>query len=412
MINWLKRHKTITEPTLNEDWKDGWISFFPFFSAKSAFTNERIDEQRALKLSTVWACILIRQRTISSMPVHLKDNNKKIVSGSLNTIIHEKPNDFQTASIFYGEITTHLDLYGNAFVLINQEQNQVLSLTIINPKSVKIKFRNGQKIFIVKDRKDNQIQETEYSQDQIIHIIGLSLNGITGLSPIEYAANTIGDLLSLEKTYATAAKNGLKSIAVMETTELEWSKEQRKEFNENFKEYSKPENAGGIITLPIGRKLVPTNFLSLTPQSAQLLENKSFGIEEICRAFGVPPVLIGHSTKTSSLGKTLEEINQQFLTYSINPTLIAIEQAMMKSLFSIERKYRDCVIKFNRAALLQADMKTRLEAYEKAIRNSIYTPNEIRNWEDLPASSEENADKLRCEMNMTTIENLGKNNDE
>lgn len=423
LINWFKQHgrQSITDPetvsdteTAANENRRGVLSFLPFFGTHTKYSKETITVNTSLKLSAVWACVLLRQRIISSMPIHLKDGQKNNDTGSrLGKIIHSNPNKLQTASVFYGLISSSLDLYGNAFIKINKEDNKLISLDLIDNERVKVKIDENthRKIFVVNEWRNEKREKVEYSTDEIIHIFSLSLNGYEGLSPIEYAAETIGDLQMLEKTYASAAKNGLKTIAVLKTNERQINENQKETITEQFKEYARPENAGGVITLPIGRELQQSNFLSLTPQSAQLLESRYYGIEEICRAFGVPPILIGHTQKSAAWANSLENTNQQFLTYSINPTLIAIEQALEKALIVFDSQYKDYTIKFNRGVLLQADTKSRWEAYEKGLRNGVLSTNTVLDYEDMPKSTDKNADKLRCELNMTLLEKLGQSDE-
>ena len=79
--------------------------------------------------------------------------------------------------------------------------------------------------------------------------------------------------------------------------------------------------------------------------------------------------------------------------------------------FVFDSQYKDYTIKFNRGVLLQADTKSRWEAYEKGLRNGVLTTNTVLDYEDMPKSTDKNADKLRCELNMTLLEKLGQSNE-
>ena len=386
--------------------------FLPFHSTRNSVSNQQVTEERALKLSAVWACVNIRRQTIAAMPCHLKNCNKKISNHIVNFLLHSRPNSIMTPSVFWGLISTHLDLSGNAYIKINKKGNNINSFEIINPKNCIPAIKNGNKIFIVieKNNKGETVKK-EYNTLDIIHIMGLSRNGIVGLSPIEYAAETIGDLISIEKNYSFTVSKAMKTTAVLDTGARKTDKQQRDELQERFALFSDPAaDDKRLMILDNGYKISGEGFLSLTPQAAQLIENRNFGVEEICRAFGVPPALIGHN-KNNVFAKSIEEINQLFLTYGINPTLVSIEQAFEKNIFEILPELVDFTIHFNRSALLQADMTARFDAYGKAVQNGIFSSNEIRDWEDLPQAADENANKLRCQVNMTTLENLGKTND-
>ena len=92
--------------------------YLPFHSVRNSVSNQTVTIEKALKLSAVWACVNLRRSVISSMPVHLKDENKKISNHIVNFLLHSRPNAIMTPQIFWGTISTNLDLNGNAYVKI------------------------------------------------------------------------------------------------------------------------------------------------------------------------------------------------------------------------------------------------------------------------------------------------------
>ena len=143
----------------------------------------------------------------------------------------------------------------------------------------------------------------------------------------------------------------------------------------------------------------------MNPQDAQLLESRYFGIEEICRIFGVPPQLIYHTNKASSWASSLENMNLGFLMYSLRPVQVKIEQAIVKKLLSpAERsQYKP---KWSVEGLLRADSNGRSAFYTSALQNGWLTRNEVRELEDLPPL--DGGDSLTVQTNLTHLHNLGK----
>ncbi|WP_414467057.1 phage portal protein, partial [Klebsiella oxytoca] len=74
--------------------------------------------------------------------------------------------------------------------------------------------------------------------------------------------------------------------------------------------------------------------VTMNPEAAQLLESRSFSIEEICRWFRVPPFMVGHTTKQSSWASSLEGMNMLFLTHTLRPLLVNIEQEISRCLLN------------------------------------------------------------------------------
>ena len=198
-------------------------------------------------------------------------------------------------------------------------------------------------------------------------------------------------------------KNGLKVGGFLETGEKTLTDDQRAKLRKGLAEFSRPENAGKFMTLEAGMKVSSASAIRINPVDAQLLESRYFGIEEICRAFGVPPQLIGHTNKASSWASSLEQTNQGFLTYSLNPQLVRYEQTIARKLLLPQDKYKYRP-KFSVDGLLRSDVAKRSEYYVRMTQNGLMTRNEARDLEDwapLPGG-----DELMVQMQMVPLQDI------
>jgi len=156
--------------------------------------------------------------------------------------------------------------------------------------------------------------------------------------------------------------------------------EQRQQLKKNIETFMGSKNAGKVMVLENGYTY---NGITMNPEAAQMLETRSFEIEEICRWFRVPPFMIGHLDKQSSWAASAEAQDLQFLKYSLRPLLVNIEQEISRCL--IGRTESDIYfVSFNIEGLLRADSKTRSEYYASASTNGWMNRNEIRAKENLP----------------------------
>lgn len=105
---------------------------------------------------------------------------------------------------------------------------------------------------------------------------------------------------------------------------------------------------------------------------------RKFSITDIARWFGVPPHMIGDVERSTSWGTGIEAQSIGFITYGLMPWLALFEQCFEAALIAEEDYY----LRFNVGGLLRADVKTRFEVYDVAIRNGIYSPNDCRELED------------------------------
>jgi hypothetical protein len=107
--------------------------------------------------------------------------------------------------------------------------------------------------------------------------------------------------------------------------------------------------------------------LSINPEDAQLLESRGFSVEEVCRFFGVPPVLVGHSEKQSSWGTGIEQIVLGFLKFTMRPRLRADGKGAAEAAADADDRARGIKIEFNVEGLLRASSKERAEFYGRAM---------------------------------------------
>jgi HK97 family phage portal protein len=93
----------------------------------------------------------------------------------------------------------------------------------------------------------------------------------------------------------------------------------------------------------------------MNADDAQLLESRAWSVEDVCRWFNVPPIMVGHSEKQSSWGTGVEQIVLGFLKFSLAPTLRRIEQSIRKQLMTPAERARGLFAEFNMEGLLRAD---------------------------------------------------------
>ena len=373
---------------------------YPFDSYLSS-GGAVVSPETALKLSAVWACVKLRAETISTLPLHLYDSNKKIAKDhGLYRVLHDSPNADMCASEFWQIQSACLDLWGNAYSYITRRNDRsVISLEPLFPSEmVKKRLKDGGFEYHYTENGKVKI----YTDDEILHFKGFTLDGYVGLSAIQFFAQTIGMQFDANNQAQDWFKNGLKVGGFLETGEQTLTGEQRTRMRNHLAEFSKSENSGKYMILEAGMKLASASAIRINPIDAQLLESRYFGIEEICRAFGVPPQLIGHTNKASSWASSLEQTNQGFLTYSLNPQLVRYEQTISRKLLLPQDKYKYRP-KFAVDGLLRANNTARADFYVKMTQNGLYTRNEVRELEDMPRAEDPTADQLMVQMQMVPL---------
>ncbi|WP_266036028.1 phage portal protein, partial [Brucella intermedia] len=132
-----------------------------------------------------------------------------------------------------------------------------------------------------------------------------------------------------------------------------------------------------------------------------------YSVEQICRIFGVPPVMIGHAANgTTTWGSGIEQLILQFTKTCLTPMLRSIESAIYRDLLDAKTR-KTTVVKFNMEGLLRGDSQARAEFLQKMVQNGIYTPNEARAYENKPKM--DGGDELIVNGTMQPLSMVGHN---
>jgi HK97 family phage portal protein len=142
-----------------------------------------------------------------------------------------------------------------------------------------------------------------------------------------------------------------------------------------------------------------TNWVPFTinPDDAQMLESRRFSVEEICRFFGVPPHMVGHTEKSTSWGTGLEQQTLAFQKFTLRRRIKRIEQALMKQLLTPAERARGLMIEFNLEGLLRGDSKSRADFYQSGLQNGWLTINEVRGLENKPPVAGGNVPRMQMQ---------------
>ncbi|MBR0129051.1 MAG: phage portal protein, partial [Neisseriaceae bacterium] len=149
------------------------------FVATPTRAGEIVTIDKSMRLSVVWACVSLRSRIIGSMPLHIKDDKRKMaVDSPLYDLLHASPNNDMTPSDLWALVSLQLDLWGNAYILINRQNKKISSLTPLSANKVAPRRNKDGTVsyLLYKDRQKTE-EKQEYSENDILHFRGMSFDG-------------------------------------------------------------------------------------------------------------------------------------------------------------------------------------------------------------------------------------------
>jgi HK97 family phage portal protein len=379
----------------------------PPINAARANTGRIITPQAALSIAAAWACVWLIADTISTLPFIL-NRRKGSAFGApatdlpLYTVLHDAPNDQMSSCEFWQVMIASDMLWGNGYARKTTNVNgDVISLDPMRPEYM-VPYR-APPSGVIRYKYYSPLGTQDYSADQIFHLKDRTVDGLVGLSRIEYARNSLGIAWAADEATSDTFRNGLRSGGFVQS-EKYLKKEQRDQLSESLQAFATGNvKAGGMMVLEGGLDFKP---LTMNPQDVQLLASRQFAVEDVCRWFAVPPVLIGHAAAgVTAWGTGIEQLMLGWLALSLRPYVRRIEQAALRALIAPADRLTQ-YLTVDTDDLLGADSAARAALYSTLSQNGIMTRNEIRGREDLPPLP--GGDVLTVQSNLIPIDQLGK----
>jgi HK97 family phage portal protein len=354
---------------------------YSFLGGGETDAGERVSVEMAMQLDVVWACVRRIAETIATLPLNFYSANPDGI-GTLDTehplyfILHHSPNYDMTAVNFWECMVGCYLLWGNSFAeIVRGGDGRITSLNPMRPDRVQVRRdANGDLIYIY-----NYLgQSFTFTAEQVFHIRGFSLDGLMGMSPVQQARQTLGTARATQRARASIFRNGMRPSGVLIAPKY-LNAAQREETKPLIEKFSGAGNTGSVPLLEGGWDF---KSLAISPEDAQFIQTETFQVEQICRWFDVPPVLVGHSAQTT-WGSGIEQIMLGWLTFGLRAHLKRIEQAIGSGLLTPQERGRGYYAEYDVDGLLRGDSASRADMMVKLVNNGLRTRDEMRGKDNL-----------------------------
>lgn len=338
-----------------------------------------VDHHSAEGVSAVYACVSAIAETVASLPLDVyrrtNDGREKDRSHPLYKLLHDTPNDWQTALEFREQLQRHVLLRGNGYArIIWDSAGRVQALKPLHPDSVTV-LTNQTSDRLLYDVADRNGKLTRLTSDDVLHLRFHSDDGILGRSPIQVARDTIGLALAEQTHGSKMFEQGTKLSGVIET-QAGTTKEQAAQIRDSWATgQAGVSNHGKTAVLPQGAKF---NTVSMTLEDAEWIEARKLSVIEVCRLFRCPPVIV-QSMESANYSNSVE-LARQFVTLTLRRHLAAWEQAINRTMLS-----GNYFAEHNVEGLLRGDSAARATFYQRGIEDGWMLRSEVRRLENLPS---------------------------
>lgn len=352
--------------------------------------------EQALRISTVFTCVLVRGEALSTLPCNVlqstSEGSRVAYNHNVYNLLKNKPNPLMTASTYWKAVNAQIDLTGDSFSIIRYSgRYQVRQIDLVDDSDdVSISISpSGRPVYTWKGE--------QYQDYEVLHFKDLTLDGIRGCSRIQYNASLLGYASKL-KTYGSNAI-GSKPPGYF-STEQNYETVKKQEDSLSTK-WQGAIAEGKTPLIPYGLKY---NSLIINPGDAQYLDSVNATKEDIYGIFRVPPTLAQNYDRATFANAEQQDL--VFIKHTMLPIITNIEQECNAKLFAESNMESEnpYYVKFNVNAYMRGDFASRTASYRALWERGLVTGNQIADFEDW--NHFEGGDRRFVPMNMIPLDKV------
>ena len=375
----------LKDPRLNE-----------LFGGASTDSGVSVTPDTALTYSAVYAAVRCIAESVSSLPLNYYERlpaggKAHAKANPLHHLLHDEPNPEMTSLQWREASMAHLLLHGNSYTeIVRDLEGNAVELWPIDPTMVAPKRTDSGELYYELNRGKNFI-----TANNMLHIPGLSFDGISGVSPITLARQSLGLSMAIEQFGAGYFGRGARPGGVL-TFPGQLSPEARQNLRRSFEElHAGGANSHRVALLEAGLKW---EAIGVPPDDSQFLQSREFQIIEVARWFNLPPNKLKDLSKTSY--NSLEQMEISFVVDTLRPWLVRWEQQLNRKLIRPKDR-RSYFFEHNVDGMLRGDQASRYTAYSVGRNWGWLSVNEIREKENM--NPIDGGDVYMQPMNMQSI---------
>lgn len=365
-------------------------AMFEVFGNPTTASGAVVSPESAMRVSAVFAAVSLLAGAIAQLPLPIFERlagHRKRAEHDYWWMLNEQFSSGWSSATGWEFIVGQMLLRGDGVAYVTRNRAGVATGLIPWPRD---------RVMILKQEKASPREPTrlQYTfhdvdgyftvdQDDVLHFPGFGFNGVHGMSVIQWGArNGIGIAIQGDEHAGKFFSEGGKpEVAITATNKM--NQAMQDDFRDAWvKKYGGTQGNRRIpLILTEGLDIKE---LTMSAVDQQLLESRQWQVIDVARAFGVPPHMIGETTKSTSWGSGIESMGIGFVKYTLGPHLKRIKDELNRKLFRTPRYF----IEHNVDMFMAGDSKTQAEYFSKALggpgTQGWMVVNEVRRLKNLP----------------------------
>lgn len=370
--------------------KDDTVFTIDMLAARSStFT-----ENSAMKVEAFYCCVRDKSETIGQLPLKLFRTNRVsrelVLQGRNHRIFTQRPNDYMTMQEFLEMVVASCEINGAFYAYIGRnDRGEVMELVpFANQRNVMPNMDINGNVYYTYSTNDGR-PVIAADPSELFIIKNFTTNGYMPTSPIQSQALLLGISKAQDETYLALQTNGITAQMALKTEQMFKDPNALIRLKEDLNK--KIRGSNGVREIPILEQGLTPVSLQITPKDAELLGNKEFTVNRICRMTRVPVHRVGVGEKGSA---STSELDEAYMRDSLNPILVKIENAMN------QLTPDSYIVEFNRKAFYAGSPWRLVEAVEREVKGGLASINEGRI--DLGRETIEGGDVFAIDNNNVT----------
>lgn len=354
-----------------------------FFGVETA-DLPRVTIDRALSVPAVLCAVVFLSRTLATVPLHAyrdtKDGPTKL-AGKTGITLHEAPNDLMGSFKFRQYFWQCVFTGGRGLAWIERAGSNIEGLWPFDPRKVTIRRRGFDQVYICDGK--------EYPAADVIDVpFMLKEDQVSHRGPIQMAGKAIQLAIAMNDYGSNFfAGGGVPPLALSGPLPQGDAALRRASADVDRAIKFAKANKSPVLPIPAGHELKPVGF---DPAKGQMTEARLFQIQEIARAYQIPPAFLQDLSRGTFAN--VEQQDLHLVKHLIDQWASAFEDELNLKLFGRFKNGR--YVEHNLNGLQRGDFKSRIDGIARAIQTAQMTPNEARALENRPRHPNAAANEL------------------